>query len=75
MRKGHANGSLAMSSIFCSLTLHRIKRNRVWFDSLHHRTNCDRCGLPMIRDVTGWRPYDHERDDDPRREPHPNSEH
>ena len=56
-----------MSSIICRLTSHRINRNRVWFDGLHHRTNCDRCGLPMIRNVTGWRPFDSTRDADPRR--------
>jgi hypothetical protein len=60
-----------MSSIICKLTSHRINRNRVWFDSLHHRTNCDRCALPMIRGVTGWREFDSARDADPRREAHP----
>jgi hypothetical protein len=63
-----------MSSIFCRLSSHRINRNRVWFDGIHNRTNCDRCGLPMIRDVTGWRPFDSDRDADPRREPHPNAQ-
>lgn len=63
-----------MSSLLCRLTSHRINRNRVWFDNLHHRTNCDRCGLPMIRDVTGWRPFDSARDADLRRTLHPGAQ-
>jgi hypothetical protein len=63
-----------MSSIICKLTSHRINRNRVWFDKLHHRTSCERCGLPMIRDVTGWRQFSSEIDADPRRLAHPHAE-
>jgi hypothetical protein len=63
-----------MSSIICRLTSHKINRSRVWFDSIHYRTNCERCDLPMIRGVTGWRPFDSERDGDPRREPHPGAQ-
>jgi hypothetical protein len=62
-----------MPPIFCRFFDHRINRNRVWFDSLHHRTNCERCSLPMIRDITGWRAFEDDRDADPRRDAHPNA--
>ncbi len=62
-----------MSSIICRLTSHKINRNRVWYDGLHNRTNCERCGLAMIRSVSGWRAFDSESDDDPRRTAHPSA--
>jgi transcriptional regulator of met regulon len=63
-----------MPPIFCRFFDHRINRSRVWFDSLHHRTNCERCGQAMIRDVTGWRAFEDDRDADPRRDAHPNAQ-
>ncbi len=60
-----------MSSIVCRLTSHKINRNRVWYDGLHNRTNCERCGLPMIRGISAWRTFDNTSDADPRRSAHP----
>lgn len=60
-----------MFSLFCSLFSHKINRNRVWFDSLHHRTICELCSKAMIRDISGWREFDSEDAADLRRTAHP----
>lgn len=45
-----------LASLRCGLSGHRINRRRVWNDGTHFRTECDRCGTPLIRDLKGWRP-------------------
>ena len=34
---------------FCTLIGHRRVRKRVWNDGTDWRTNCARCGTPMVR--------------------------
>lgn len=61
-----------MTSFVCQIVGHKINRHRVWFDSIDHRTSCERCGGPMIRDDAGWRAFDSDRDSHPLRRGHPN---
>jgi len=62
-----------LKSLFCRVAGHRVNRRRVWNDQLDFRTNCERCGVPMLRDRHGWREFDSERDASTMRDPHPHS--
>lgn len=41
--------------IKCLFGHHRIDRRRVWNDSVSMRGVCRGCGVPLIRDLNGWR--------------------
>jgi len=66
-----------LASLFCKLLNHKVNRHRVWEDGLNFRTTCTRCAASLIRDddlsreTFKWRAYDAQRDEDPRRKPHP----
>ena len=57
-----------LTSFMCRIAGHRVDRRRVWNDGIDFRTACGRCGVPMLRDITGWREFDEERDANPERE-------
>ena len=42
----------------CGLSGHRINRRDVWYDGVHFRTDCARCGKPMVRELKGWVRHD-----------------
>ena len=46
------------ASLLCGVLGHRRKRNKVWHDGVDYRAPCVRCGIPMVRDMTGWREFD-----------------
>ena len=62
-----------LKGLICSVMRHKVNRRRVWHDNLHFRTNCERCGLPLLRDAQGWREFDSESDADVTRAAHPHS--
>jgi hypothetical protein len=47
-----------LATAICGLTGHKINRRRVWNDNVNFRTDCERCGTAMVRDLSGWVPYD-----------------
>jgi hypothetical protein len=55
----------------CGAVGHRINRRRVWNDCVDFRTNCSRCGAPLVRDNVGWRAFDSARDENPHRVANP----
>jgi hypothetical protein len=57
--------------LICSIASHRVNRHRVWHDNLNFRTNCERCGTPLLRDQSGWREFDMAIDANASRMPHP----
>jgi hypothetical protein len=57
----------------CSFLQHKVNRRRVWHDNLSFRTNCERCGVPLLRDGQGWREFEGESDADVSRSAHPHS--
>ena len=59
--------------LFCRLLRHHVNRRRVWNDQINFRTNCTRCGAPLLRDQRGWREFESERDASMKRDPHPRS--
>lgn len=71
MLAGTTSEDIVLTSFICRVAGHRVDRRRVWNDGIDFRTGCARCGQPMLRDLTGWREFDEERDGDPTREPHP----
>ncbi|WP_425482326.1 DUF1660 family phage protein [Altericroceibacterium indicum] len=44
-----------IANFLCRYFGHKINRHRVAHDGANYRTNCQRCGQPMIRDWDGWR--------------------
>lgn len=42
----------------CLFGQHRLDRGRVWNDSVSMRSMCRGCGVPLVRDLNGWRPFD-----------------
>lgn len=61
-----------LATLICRLANHRVNRRHVWNDGLDFRTNCRRCGEPLLREASGWRRFDSERDTHPMRSGHPN---
>lgn len=59
--------------LICSIASHRVNRHRVWHDSLNFRTNCERCGAPLLRDQNGWREFNLALDASSNRTAHPPS--
>ncbi len=57
----------------CAMFRHRRDRRKAWHDGLNYRSNCKRCGIPLIRTVHGWRAFDSQRDLSTHRRPHPHS--
>ena len=51
--------------MFCAMFGHKPDRRRVWNDGLDFRCPCLRCGLPMLRDLDGWRLFESDRDQPP----------
>lgn len=47
-----------IANLVCGLSGHKINRRKVWHDTVNFRTDCDRCGIPMIRTFAGWEPFD-----------------
>ena len=66
-------GGNVLKQLICRVLQHRVDRRRVWNDSLEFRTNCTRCGTPLLRDHKGWRPFDSARDARVDRTAHPRS--
>lgn len=62
-----------LKRLCCKIVGHRVNRRRVWSDHLNFRTNCERCGAPLLRDNQGWREFESERDANLSRQPHPHS--
>lgn len=60
-----------LESVICKARGHRVNRRRVWDDGLSYRTNCERCRVPLIRGIEGWRQFDTNRDLDSSRRAHP----
>ena len=63
-----------LKGLLCNVANHRVNRHRVWHDNLNFRTNCERCGKPLLRDTKGWREFDSAIDSDTSRSAHPHSE-
>jgi len=57
----------------CALAGHKPNRHRAWHDGLDWRASCKRCGIALIRDHDGWRPFE-TQDYSLERQPHPMSE-
>jgi len=47
-----------LANTICGLSSHKINRRKVWDDTLNFRTDCERCGKPMIRLREGWVAFD-----------------
>ena len=62
-----------LKGLICSVASHKVNRHRVWHDSVNFRTNCERCGRPLLRDGKGWREFDTALDADTSRSAHPHS--
>ena len=60
-----------IGELLCKLRGHKLDRNRVWHDGLDHRTSCERCMQPLIKQSREWRAFDTDSDTDLRRKPHP----
>jgi hypothetical protein len=56
-----------IANLVCGLSGHKINRRKVWHDEVHFRTDCDRCGRPLIRALAGWELFDEETHADPHR--------
>ena len=52
---------MMFATLVCGLSGHKINRRKVWHDEVNFRTDCDRCGRPMIRELSGWMPFDEEQ--------------
>jgi len=44
--------------IRCYFAQHRPDRRRVWNDSVNMRGVCRGCGVPLVRDIHGWRRFE-----------------
>lgn len=60
-----------IKDLLCRLLDHSVDRGHVWNDGYDYRTECRRCGAPLIRDPHGWRAFDEARDGNLPRKPHP----
>lgn len=60
-------------SFACKIAGHKVDRRRVWNDYINFRTNCVRCGTPLLRGMHGWREFDPKRDYNIARAGHPDS--
>ena len=51
-------------SFLCSIRGHKRDRRSAWHDTLDWRSNCARCGAPMLKDsISGeWRVFNPETD-------------
>ena len=56
-----------LKTLICRMVGHRPDRRRVWNDGIDFRAQCVRCGIPMVRDMQGWRAFDPERDNEEER--------
>ena len=60
-----------IKAALCTLVGHKVERKRVWHDNTDYRTDCQRCGAPLIREPSGWTVFDQASDDAKGRLPHP----
>ena len=60
-----------LKSVKCRLVGHHVNRNRVWHDGMSYRTKCESCRTPMLRTLSGWRPFDEATDGSDNRGAHP----
>lgn len=62
-----------LKRLLCQIFHHRVNRRKVWDDDFNFRTNCERCGVPLLRDHRRWREFDGARDYNVQRQAHPRS--
>ncbi len=62
-----------IQAVRCLVGQHSPNRRRVWNDSVNMRSECRGCGLPLVRDLNGWRPFE-PSDYSEWRLPHPHSD-
>ena len=51
-------GGLGVFRMLCGMIGHRVDRAQVRAEGTHFRTDCERCGAPLIRRFAGWRLFD-----------------
>jgi hypothetical protein len=57
-------GEQNVLNLRCGLAGHKINRRRVWNDGQYFRTDCDRCGRPLVRTLSGWEPFEENASDE-----------